>query len=66
MSRQHPPPPQRASRLPRQWERAVQSLEDSLYRNTEHPNTTLIRRLREVMFADVDEYQASGKLKLPE
>lgn len=55
-----------SSRLPRQWDRAVQSLEAALYRNTEHPNAAKIRLLRRIMFADVDELQASGQVKLPE
>ena len=54
------------SRLPRPYERAVQSLEDALYRNTERPNATRIRLLRQIMFADVDELEASGQVKLPE
>lgn len=60
------PTPQRTSHLPRPWDRAVQSLEDALYRNTEHPNAEKIRQLYKLMFGELDEFEDSGKLKLPE
>lgn len=44
----------------------IGNLEEALARNTEHPNAGKIRRLREIMFADVDELETSGQVKLPD
>ncbi len=52
--------------LPRQWKRAIQSLEDALHRNTEHPQ----HRENPVASADhvchVDELETYGEVQLPQ
>ena len=58
----------RAAR-PRQRQRpqtALDRIDAFLGRNSEGSNAELIRRLRNAMFGDVDELQASGEVKLPE
>jgi len=43
----------------------LERIDAFLQRNNEGSNAELIRRLRKVMFADVDELEASGAVKLP-
>ena len=45
---------------------ALQRIDAFLERTSEGSNAELIRRLRETMFGDVDELEASGEVKLPE
>jgi len=40
-------------------------MDEFLERNHEHPNTVLIRMMRQAYFADVDALVKSGKFKLP-
>jgi hypothetical protein len=45
---------------------ALERIDAFLDQNSEGSNAELIRRLRKVMFNDVDELEASGEVKLPE
>jgi hypothetical protein len=45
---------------------ALQRLDEKLERSTTSSNSEIIRRLRQTMFADVDELEKSGKVILPE
>jgi hypothetical protein len=45
---------------------ALERIDDFLERTNEGSNAELIRMLRKAMFADVDELEASGEIKLPE
>ena len=45
---------------------ALERIDAFLNRGNEGSNAELIRRLRETMFGDVDELEASGEVKLPE
>ena len=45
---------------------ALERIDAFLERNSESSNAELIRQLRKAMFADVDELEAAGELKLPE
>ena len=45
---------------------AMERIDAFLERNSEFSNAELIRMMRKAMFDDVDELQASGKVKLPE
>jgi hypothetical protein len=44
----------------------LERIDAFLERNSESSNAELIRQLRKAMFADVDELEAAGELKLPE
>ena len=43
----------------------LERIDAFLQRNNEGSNAELIRMLRKAMFADVDELEASGEIKLP-
>ena len=60
--------PNRSARSPRRQrsQTALQRIDAFLDQNNEGSNAELIRRLRKVMFEDVDELEASGEVKLPE
>ena len=45
---------------------ALERIEVFLDQDSEGSNAELIRRMRRAMFADVDELEASGEVKLPE
>jgi len=45
---------------------ALERIDAFLERNNEGSNAELIRLLRKAMFADVEELEASGGVKLPE
>ena len=45
---------------------ALQRLDEKLERSTTSSNSEIIRRLRQTMFADVDELEKSGQVILPE
>ena len=44
---------------------ALERIDTFLEQNNEGSNAELIRSLRKAMFADVDELEASGEIKLP-
>ena len=44
----------------------LERIDAFLARNNEGSNAELIRMLRKAMFDDVDELEASGKVKLPD
>jgi hypothetical protein len=44
---------------------ALQRLDEHLERNTTHSNAEIIRRMRQAMFADVDELEKSGEVIVP-
>jgi hypothetical protein len=57
-----------ASARPRRRQRPqtpLERIDAFLEPNSEGSNAELIRRLRKAMFADVDELEASGAVKLP-
>jgi hypothetical protein len=45
---------------------ALERIGNHLEQSRPHSNAELIRRLRQVMFADVDELAGSGKTQLPD
>ncbi len=45
---------------------ALEQIDAFLEQNNGRPNAELIRLLRKAMFADVDELEKSGEIKLPE
>jgi hypothetical protein len=45
---------------------ALQRLDEQLELSTTNSNAEIIRRLRQTMFADVDELEKSGQIILPE
>jgi hypothetical protein len=45
---------------------ALERIDAFLQRSNEGSNAELIRRLRDAMFTDVDDLEASGEVKLPE
>jgi hypothetical protein len=47
------------------YQRLSQRLDELAEREGYYSNAEKIRLMREVYFADVDEYVASGKLKIP-
>ena len=47
------------------YRQAIQRLDQSLEENTQSDNTEKIRRMRQAAFADVDEQQKSGRIKIP-
>ena len=47
------------------YRQAIQRLDQSLEENTQSDNTEKIRRMRQAAFADVDELQKSGRIKIP-
>jgi hypothetical protein len=47
------------------YRQAFQRLDESLEENTTCDNREKIRLMRQAMFADVDELQKSGRIKLP-
>ena len=47
------------------WRQAFQRLDESLARNDGGSNAERIRLMRMAMFADVDELEKSGTIKLP-
>lgn len=48
------------------YRRAFERLDTALARNTPSDNSELIRLMRLAYFADVDELEESGEVKLPE
>ena len=48
------------------WRPALQRLDEALERASDGSNAEKIRLLRVAMFADVDELQKSGTVKLPD
>jgi len=48
------------------YRQAFQRLDESLEQNSGFSNAEVIKLLRQTAFADVDELEKSGTLKLPE
>ena len=47
------------------YSRAIQTLNDALEQNTEHPNVEKIRLLRIALFGDVEKLDQSGAVVIP-
>jgi tetrahydromethanopterin S-methyltransferase subunit G len=47
------------------YRQAFQRLDESLERNSDFSNAERIRLMRRTMFADVDELEKSGEIKIP-
>jgi hypothetical protein len=61
----HRKPPRLVLRDPAH-RKAFQRLDESLEKNSGSSNAEVIKLLRQTAFADVDELEESGTLKLPE
>ena len=48
------------------YRQAFARLDEALAKNTQGDNSEMIRLMRLAMFADVDELERSGTVKLPE
>jgi tetrahydromethanopterin S-methyltransferase subunit G len=48
------------------YRQALQRLDESLEKNSGFSNAEVIKLLRQTAFADVDELEKSGTLKIPE
>ena len=48
------------------YRQAIERLDAALEKNTGSSNAEIIKLLRQTAFADVDELEKSGTLKLPE
>jgi hypothetical protein len=56
--------PHRVARNP-SYREAFQRLDESLEQNSGFSNAEKIRLMRKAMFADVDELEKSGRIKIP-
>lgn len=48
------------------YRRALQSLNEAIEQNTEHPNVEKIRLMRIAMFSDIEDLEQSDTVALPQ
>ena len=53
-------------RRQRREKTAFERMNEALERNSRHSNAEMLRRMGELYFADVDELQKRGNVKIPE